>query len=75
MAQWDIPHDERHRFLDWGSRDGDFVSWCEHFDMKGIPYEIGGGKDKWTIYKHQLKVRDELDHKRYRRCCPMDLEL
>lgn len=75
MAQWDIPHDERHRFLDWGPRDEVFKSWCDNFDEKDIHYEIGGGGDKWTIYKHMLKVQDENDPRRYRRCCPMDSAL
>jgi hypothetical protein len=75
MAQWDIPHDERHRFLDWGPRDDVFKGWTDYLDELGVPYEVGGGKDKWTIYKHMLKVQDELDHRRYRRCCPMDGDL
>lgn len=75
MAQWDIPHDERHRILDWGPRDEVFKSWTDFFDSKGIFYEVGGGGDRWTIYKHQLKVVDENDTHRFRRCCPMDGEL
>ncbi len=75
MAQWDIPHDDRHRFLDWGPRDEVFKAWTDYFDKIAVAYEVGGGKDRWTIYKHMLAVKDESDPRRYRRCCPMDGEL
>jgi len=47
-----IPHDEAHRFLQWGPMDAVFNAWCRYFDSKGIKYDIGGGQDRWTIYKH-----------------------
>ena len=58
MAQWDIPHDERHRFLDWGPLDLLFKSWCDMFDKQGVEYEVGWGGDSWTIYKHMCYVPD-----------------
>ena len=56
MTQWTIPHDESHRFLKWGLMDNNFQSWVDFFTVKNIPFEVGGGGDKWTIYKHQLFV-------------------
>jgi len=70
MAQWDIPHDEDHRFLRWGPRDDIFKSWCSFFDSKNIPYEVGGGGEHWTLYKHQLYK--DVDKKETSRCCPMN---
>jgi hypothetical protein len=67
VPQWDIPHDEAHRFLDWGPQDAVFESWITWLTVKGIPFEIGGGADKWTIYKHQLFV-EKVD-RRGGRCC------
>jgi hypothetical protein len=79
QPQWTIPHDETHRFLKWGLMDADFNKWVEFFSSKNIPFEIGGGSDKWTIYKHQIFV-DNMDRRehsntedgngiRTRRCC------
>lgn len=73
MAQWDIPHDEKHRFLQWGMRDELFDSWCSYFDSRNVAYEIGGGRDSWTLYKHMLHTR--LDTRKITRCCPMDSPL
>lgn len=73
MAHWAIPHDETHRFLDWGLRDEIFNSWREDFNSKGIAYEIGGGRDSWTIYKHLLYTN--MDSKQISRCCPMEDDL
>lgn len=81
MPHFDLPHDENHRFLAWGPRDGTFNAWCKYFDKKGIQYEIGGAKsrdkdgqeiERWTIYKHQLHVR--VDCIGCTRCCPQDEE-
>ena len=79
QPQWTIPHDEAHRFLKWGRMDDDFQSWITFFAAKKILFEIGGGSDKWTIYKHQIFV-DNLDRRtnsdnenengiRTKRCC------
>lgn len=74
MAQWDIPHDENHRFLDWGPRDHVFKAWCDYFDAAGVSYEVGGGSNSWTIYKHMLRATVD-GYGRYSRCCPMDTDL
>lgn len=73
MKQWTIPHDEAHRFLDWGLRDTAFYAWKDYFDSKGIPYEVGGGRDSWTLYKHQLHT--DMTTRKVTRCCPVDTEL
>lgn len=74
MTHWKIPHDKRHQFLRFAPRDEIFYSWCNWFDSKKVPYEIGGGKDNWTIYKHQVFVED-FSTGRIGRCCPMDEKL
>lgn len=79
QPQWTIPHDETHRFLKWGKMDVNFQSWVAFFTAKDIPFEVGGGSDSWTIYKHQIFV-DNLDRQtksnnedengiRTKRCC------
>ena len=72
--QYTIPHDERHQFLDFDLRDEVFYSWCDWFDKKGVEYEVGGGGNRWTIYKHQMLVEDH-DTGKISRCCPMLEEL
>jgi hypothetical protein len=73
MPQWTIPHDDNHRFLKWGPRDENFKAWCDFFTAKGVDYEVGGGEDSWTIYKHQLYV--DIGKLRVNRCCPESNEL
>jgi len=67
---WNIPHDERHRFLNFGPRDDIFYKWVAWFELKGVPYEIAGSADNWTIYKHMYFVVDTATE-RVSRCCPM----
>lgn len=74
MSQYKIPHDERHQFLDFELRDANFYSWCEWFDLKGVEYEVGGGGDRWTIYKHMTFVEDYATGQ-IGRCCPMQEDL
>lgn len=69
-TNWNIPHDERHQFLVFGERDDNFYDWVNWFDKKGVKYEIGGGSDRWTIYKHMWYVED-YHTARINRCCPM----
>jgi hypothetical protein len=71
---WEIPHDDRHRFLDFGPRDDVFYCWVAWFEQKGIPYEVAGSADNWTIYKHMWYVVDTSTG-RTCRCCPMREEL
>lgn len=66
---WNIPHDERHRFLDFGPRDDIFYHWIAWFERKGIAYEIGGSANNWTIYKHWHAT--DPDTGKTGRCCPM----
>jgi hypothetical protein len=73
MVHWEIPHDETHRFLRWDLRDHVFESWCDYFDKKGVKYEVGGGRDSWTIYKHILHT--EIEDKKITRCCPTEDDL
>ena len=68
MAQWTNPHDENHRFLQWGPRDEVFSLWCNYFIAKGIKFEVGGGEDNWTIYKHMRYCR--VMETPISRCCP-----
>jgi hypothetical protein len=71
---WNIPHDERHRFLEFGLRDAVFFNWVAWFDEKKVPYEVAGSADNWTIYKHMWYVADP-NTGRIARCCPMDEEM
>lgn len=73
MTHFGIPHDEHHRFLEWGPIDEIFDSWCSDFDEKGIQYEIGGAGENWTIYIHQTRVR--VDCPGCTLCCPIAEEL
>ena len=73
MPQYDIKHDEAHRFLRWGIQDAVFIAWRNYFESKGVEYEIGGGRDSWTIYKHMLFT--DIDEKKITRCCPMEDDL
>lgn len=62
-----IPHDEAHRFLQWGSIDQVFNAWCKYFDEKGIDYDVGGSWNRWTIYKHMTHTT--LDEAVVTKCC------
>jgi len=71
---WKIPHDDRHRFLDFGPRDEVFYKWITWFELREVPYEIAGSADNWTIYKHMWFVADA-NTGRICRCCPMEEEM
>jgi len=74
MVQWEIPHDEKHRFLQFGLRDAVFNAWCRYFDSKGIEYEVGGARDSWTIYKHMLYTNMSAADKGDRKISPCCLQ-
>lgn len=49
-----IPHNEAHRFLEWGPNDSVFECWLSHFDKKTVPYEVAYNPKtgEVTLYKH-----------------------
>ena len=51
-----IPHNETHRFLEWGPADKSFDAWICFFEDKQIPHEVAYNHKNGdvTIYKHMM---------------------